>query len=100
MSVNNPSNIQSRKAILGGMQEISSSMTRIAAERELIKEIVNRVSEENEIDKKLFRRMAKTFHKDSYSAETTQDEEFSHVYELVTNTTSAPQQEDDHDEDN
>ena len=35
------SNPADRKAISGALQEISDSMTRIAAERELIKEAIN-----------------------------------------------------------
>ena len=46
-----------RKAII----EIADSLTRIAAERDLQKEIIKKTSEELTIDKKIIRRMAKVY---------------------------------------
>jgi hypothetical protein len=66
------------------INEISDSMTRIEAERDLIKESVKRVSEETVVEKKLIRKMAKTFHKNSFESDVTEQRDFESIFEIVT----------------
>lgn len=73
-----------KKVILDALQEISSSKTRMEAERDLIKEIVNNLHEETEIEKKIIRRMAKVYHAANFTEEVAQDEEFELLYETIT----------------
>jgi hypothetical protein len=92
--LNNPAD---QKKILNAMREVSNSMVRIAAERDLIKDIVNDVSEKFQLDKKIFKKMCNTFHKDNYSENVAEAEEFVSLYEKIVKETSAPHGESDED---
>jgi hypothetical protein len=74
---------QNKAEILSCLNEISNSLTRIEAERDLIKEILERMQEEFEIPKKLSRKLAKTYHKKNYEQEVADQEDFNNVYESV-----------------
>jgi len=65
-----------RKAVI----EIADSLTRIAAERDLQKEIIKKTSEELTIDKKIIRRMAKVYFNANFTQEVELDEEFEETY--------------------
>jgi hypothetical protein len=65
------------------IQEISNSMTRMDAERDLIKEIIKDANEEHEIDKKVLRKMARAYHKQNFSEEVATQEEFETLYQEV-----------------
>jgi len=69
--------------ILGMLQEISNSMTRVESERDLIKEILDRLQDECEIPKKLGRKLAKVYHKRSFEEEVAQQNDFVDIYEQV-----------------
>ena len=83
-----PSNPKDRKAIYDCMKEISNSMARIEAERDLIKNAINDICEEQNLSKKTFRRMAKVYHKQNFKQEIQEQEEFEKLYETITNTTT------------
>ena len=70
--------------VLGCLQEISNSLTRIEAERDLIKEILQKMQEEHEIPKKLSRKLAKVYHKRNYEEEVAEQNDFTETYEAVT----------------
>lgn len=65
------------------MTEISNSYTRISAERDLIKETIEALSEDFEIDKKILRKMAQIFHKQNYTQVENEQEELSLLYEAI-----------------
>jgi len=69
--------------VLGCLQEISNSMTRIEAERDLIKEILQKMQDECELPKKLSRKLAKVYHKRNYEEEVAEQADFQTVYENV-----------------
>lgn len=79
-----PSDPAARKAIKKCMEEISASMTRIEGERDLIKESIANISEEYELSKKTFRRLARVYHKQNFSKEVAEHEEFELMYEQLT----------------
>jgi regulator of replication initiation timing len=83
-----PSNPADRKAIYDGMKEISNSMTRIEAERDLIKNAINDICEEQNLSKKTFRKMVKVYHKQNFQQEVQSNEEFEQMYETITQTTT------------
>ncbi|HTI85656.1 MAG TPA: hypothetical protein VL966_03555 [Alphaproteobacteria bacterium] len=66
------------------INEISDSMTRSAAERDLVKEIVNKVAEETQIEKRLVKRLAKTFYLNSFEADVAHQRDFENIFEIVT----------------
>lgn len=65
-----------RKAIL----EMNDSLTRVAAERDLQKEIIKKISEELSIDGKIIRRMAKVYYNSNFTEEVEKDEQFEETY--------------------
>ena len=69
--------------VLGCLQEISNSLTRIEAERDLIKEVLQRLQDECEIPKKLSRKLAKVYHRRNYEEEVAAQRDFQTVYETV-----------------
>lgn len=69
--------------ILGCLQEISNSLTRIESERDLVKEILARMQDECEIPKKLGRKLAKVYHKRNFEEEVAQQNDFVDMYEKV-----------------
>jgi len=83
-----PSSPSDRKAILDCMKEISGSMTRIEAERDFIREAIKNICDEQNLSKKTFRRMAKVYHKQNFTSEIEEHEEFETLYETITNTTT------------
>lgn len=83
-----PSNPADRKAIYDSMKEISNSMTRIEAERDLIKNAINDICEEQNLSKKTFRKMVKVYHKQNFQQEVQSNEEFEQLYETITQTTT------------
>ena len=80
MSLNNP---EEQKIIQNCLNEMVDSMIRIAAERDLMKEIVGRVKEETTIKPKIFRRMAKVQFASNFSEVVAEDEEFVELYEKL-----------------
>lgn len=83
-----PSDPKARENIKKCLQEISNSMTRIEGERDYIKEAIKDICEEYQLSKKTFRRLAKTYHKQNFSIEVAEHEEFENMYEELTNETT------------
>jgi uncharacterized FlgJ-related protein len=72
-----------RKKIKDAMDEISASMTRIEAEKDLIKEIIVELNDNFKISKKILNKMAKTYHKQNFINEQQDHEEFETLYSEV-----------------
>ena len=83
-----PSSPTDRKAILDCMKELSASMTRTEGEREFQREAIKELCDNLELSKKTFRRMAKVYHKQNFSKEIEEHEEFETMYETITNSTT------------
>ena len=66
------------------IREISDSMTRTEAERDLIKEIVKDQSDTLQIPKKVISKIAKTYHKQNLAQEVADHEDFVELYEKIT----------------
>lgn len=83
-----PSDPAARKAIKKCMDELSASMARTEGEREFIKEAINNICDEYEMSKKTFRKLAKVYHKQNFTKEVAENEEFETMYEQLTGETS------------
>ena len=77
-----------RKKIKDALQEISDSMTRIDAEKDLIKETINDLHDNFKISKKILNKMARTYHKQNFLNEQQNHEEYETLYEEVVNLKS------------
>lgn len=76
-------NPKEKNDIKNCLQEISNSYTRIEAERDNIKAIIERLADEFEMNKRLSRRLAKVYHKRNLAEEVAAAEELSTTYEDV-----------------
>lgn len=74
-----------KQSIKNCLQEISNSMTRMEAERDNIKEIVNRCASEFEMNKRITRKLARIFHKRNMEEERAEQQEISDTYDAITN---------------
>jgi len=90
MTISNPSD---RKKIKDALQEISNCMTRIEAERDLIKEIKTDLFEEykEHLSKRQIARMARVYHKQNFDEEVANHEQFEALYEQITGTKTEQQ---------
>ena len=87
-----PSSPTDRKAILDCMKELSASMTRTEGEREFQREAIKELCDNLELSKKTFRRMARVYHKQNFSLELEEHEEFETMYQTITNSTTMEKQ--------
>ena len=78
--------------LLGAIKDISTSMARMDAERDLQKNIKNDICKELDLNKKVFTKLAKTYHKQillinqNFSEEVALHKEYETLYENVTKT--------------
>jgi flagellar biosynthesis GTPase FlhF len=79
---------EDRKLFRKAIMEMNDSMTRIAAERELMKEIVNENCDKLGVDKKLFRRMSKAYFKANFKDEVQENTDFEEFYSTVIEKTA------------
>lgn len=79
------SNDVDRKKFKDALQEISNSFTRVAAEKDLIKEIVDDLSESFEIPKKTVNKLARVYFKQNMTTEAQEFEDLETLYEEIVN---------------
>lgn len=79
------SNPADRKTIRDALHEISSAMTRIEGERDYIKETVKDITAKYPaVSKRVFRKMIKVYHAQTFTQEVEEHEEFENLYETIT----------------
>ena len=66
------------------LKDMSTSFTRVEAERDLQKNIINDICEELTLHKKLFPKLRKVYHKQKFADEVATHQEFENLYEEVT----------------
>ena len=78
-----PSDDETKKRIRGALEEISNSMTRMGAERDLIKNILQDVEDDTQVPKKYIRKMATIFHKQNLNEVKAENDDVETLYEAV-----------------
>jgi uncharacterized protein (UPF0147 family) len=78
-----PSDDQTKKRIRSALEEISNSMTRMGAERDLIKNILQDVEDDTQVPKKYIRKMATIFHKQNLNEVKAENDDVETLYETV-----------------
>lgn len=78
-----PSDPAIRKAIRDAIQEASAQMQMVSDRKEAIKEIAANVEETYNVPKKVFNKLAKVFHQQSYANVVHEDEVFQLFYENI-----------------
>lgn len=77
-----------RLKLEGALKDMSASMARQEAERDMQKNIIGDICDELNLTKKVFRKLAKVYHKQNFDDEVATHEEFEKLYETVTKKTS------------
>jgi hypothetical protein len=72
------------RKVADAIETLNDSMTRVAAERDLVKETVNKLHEEIGFPKRLLRRLAKTHYNRSFEMDTQENRDFESAYETIT----------------
>jgi hypothetical protein len=79
-----PSNPSDQKAIKDAMKQYSDCLVRVEGERDEMKAIADMIQEKYEIPKKVFVRMSKVYHKQSYDKDVQDASDFQEIYEIIT----------------
>jgi hypothetical protein len=74
-----------RLKLEGALKDMSASLARQEAERDMQKNIIGDICNELNLAKKVFRKLAKVYHKQNFDDEVATHEEFEKLYETVTN---------------
>lgn len=72
-----------RDKLFKAVKELDGAMTRSEAERDLKKEIIDKVASATGVNKKMIRRIAKAYHKRDFDVSVTEDRDFEAYYESV-----------------
>lgn len=72
-----------KKKLLGNLDEISNAMTRISAEKDLLKEIYEKMQEDFEIPKKVGRKLGKAYFKRDIETQVAETNEVSDLYDSI-----------------
>lgn len=78
-----PSDPAARKAILDGIKEISNQWAVVDGYKNSVKDILETLSEKHELPKKYLRRLARTYHNQTFEAQQSENDEFSILYETI-----------------
>ncbi len=79
---------EDRKRLRKAVMEMNDSLTRIAAERELQKEVVNEMADQLGMDKKLFKRMSRAYFKANFNDEVQENTNFEEFYTTIMEKTA------------
>lgn len=72
-----------KKKLRKAIDALNDSFTRVAAERELQKEVITGIFDELGVDKKIIRRLAKAHYKANFNEEVEQNSNFEDFYNIV-----------------
>ena len=78
---------EERKQLRSAIMEMNDSMTRVGAERDLQKEIINETFDKLGVDQKMIRRLAKVYFKANFNDEVEENNQCETFYEEVLRKT-------------
>jgi hypothetical protein len=74
--------------LLDALKEISASMARVEAERDLMKNVKSDICDDLQLNRKVLNKLARTYHKGNFSEEVELHKDFETLYETVTKKVS------------
>ena len=77
------SSVEDRKVVENACKEISNSMLRRESEAELIKEIVEKITDQVDIDKKHLKKLAAIYHRQNYNDVKAEADDLQGLYEEI-----------------
>lgn len=78
-------NPEEKKKLSKAIEELSNSMTRVDAEKDLMKDIIQETHDAISVDKKHIRKIASIYHKQNVSEVQTETEAVMELYEELFN---------------
>jgi hypothetical protein len=79
---------EDKKVLRKAIMEMNDSMTRVGAERDLQKEIINETFDKLGVDKKMIRRLARVYFKANFNDEVEENNQFESFYDEVMRKTA------------
>lgn len=76
-------NPKDKERLINAVKEMSNSMTRMDAERDHQKDIVDKAADETGIDKKYIKRLSSIYHRQTFAQVQTEREELEGLYEQL-----------------
>ena len=86
----NSLNENDRNRLKNAIREMNDGLTRISSERDLQKEIINTLHDELGLDKKIVRRMARTYYNANFNTEVEENKSFEELYSVIINGNTQP----------
>jgi len=77
------SNPKDRERLINGIKEMSDSMARTEAEKDLQKNIIEDVAEDTGVDKKYIRKLSTIYHKHTFVKVQAESDEVQSLYEVL-----------------
>ena len=74
---------EDRKKVQGALREMSDSMTRVSAEKDLQKDIAQKMLDEVGVNKAAFNKLARIYHASNLMEEAAKNEEFMEFAEAI-----------------
>ena len=78
---------EDKKTLKKAIMELNDSMTRVGAEQDLQKEIINETYNKLGVDKKIIRKLARVYYKANFNDEVAEANEFEEFYQEVIEKT-------------
>jgi di/tripeptidase len=75
-----------REKLLKAIKEMSNSMTRIDAEKDFQKDVVDTMNDELGLEKKYVKKLAAMYHKQNYATVQQEYDELQELYEAITSS--------------
>jgi len=75
---------QDKEKLLNSIKEMSNSMTRVDAEKDFQKDVIDKVNDELGLEKKYIRKLASIYHKQNFTVVQSEMEEVQELYEAIT----------------
>lgn len=73
-----------REKLLASIKEMSNSMTRVDAEKDFQKDVIDKVNDELGLEKKYVRKLAAIYHRQNFTTVQQEQEELQELYEAIT----------------
>lgn len=75
---------EQRAILVRALKETSNSLSRAEGEREYVRESIKKISDELKLPKKMVSKLVKVHHKQNFDEEVAEQEQFQHLYKVVT----------------
>ena len=78
------SNPADREKLFDAIKEMSNSMTRVDAEKDYQKDVIDKITDELDLEKKYIRSLARIYHKQNFTTVQQEQEDLVTLYEEMT----------------